>query len=64
MSLELRGKRSRDDASRWSETGDVEYTFDNYRPPVFVDGRLYLFYEGLTSFDAQTAKRGCASVIA
>lgn len=42
--------------SRWSETGEVEYTFDNYRPPVFVDGRLYLFYEGLTSFDAQTGK--------
>jgi outer membrane protein assembly factor BamB len=43
--------------TRWPD-GDheVEYTLDNYRPPVFVDGRLYLFYEGLTSFDARTGK--------
>jgi outer membrane protein assembly factor BamB len=41
---------------RWSEKDDVSFTFDNYRPPVFVDGRLYLFYEGLTSFDARTGK--------
>jgi outer membrane protein assembly factor BamB len=34
----------------------VEYTLDNYHPPAFVDGRLYLFYEGLTSFDARTGK--------
>ena len=44
--------------SRWPDGGDseVDYTLDNYRPPVFVDGRLYLFYEGLTSFDARTGK--------
>lgn len=36
--------------------GDVPYTLDNYRPPVFADGRLYLFYEGLTSLDARTGK--------
>ena len=42
--------------SRWPEDSDVDYTLDNYRPPVFVDGRLYLFYEGLTSFDARTGK--------
>ena len=43
--------------TRWPD-GDheVEYTLDNYRPPVFVDGRLYLFYEGLTSFDARSGK--------
>lgn len=41
--------------SRWSD-GDVEYTFDNYHAPAFVDGRLYLFYEGLTSFDAPTGQ--------
>ncbi len=35
---------------------EVPYTLDNYRPPVFLDGRLYLFYEGLTSLDAQTGK--------
>ncbi len=35
---------------------DVPYTLDNYRPPLFLDGRLYLFYEGVTSLDAQTGK--------
>lgn len=41
--------------ARWAD-GDVEYTLDNYHPPVFVEGRLYVFYEGLTSFDAHTGK--------
>lgn len=42
--------------TRWMKSGAVPYTFDNYRPPVFADGRLYMFYEGLTSFDARTGK--------
>ena len=44
--------------SRWpDDTGkEVEYTLDNYYPPVFVDGRLYVFYEGVTSFDAHSGK--------
>ncbi len=42
--------------SRWPESGEVGFTFDNYHAPVFVDGRLYLFYEGLTSFDARNGK--------
>lgn len=44
--------------AEWSERKDreVEYTLDNYRPPLFLDGRLYLFYEGLTSLDARTGK--------
>ena len=42
--------------ARWAKSGEVSFTFDNYRPPVFADGRLYLFYEGLTSFDAQGGK--------
>lgn len=42
----------------WGEDKDkdVPYTLDNYRPPAFLDGRLYLFYEGLTSLDARTGK--------
>src|ERR687890_363245 len=42
----------------WGEDHDKEvpYTLDNYRPPAFLDGRLYLFYEGLTSLDARTGK--------
>lgn len=35
------------------EDTEVEFTLDNYYPPVFVDGRLYLFYDGVTSIDAQ-----------
>jgi outer membrane protein assembly factor BamB len=44
--------------ARWANDGEdtVDYTLDNYYPPVFLDGRLYLFYEGLTSFDARTGK--------
>src|SRR5918997_1305576 len=34
----------------------VSYTLNNYRPPAFLDGRLYLFYEGTTSLDARTGK--------
>ncbi|MBA3766733.1 MAG: PQQ-binding-like beta-propeller repeat protein [Acidobacteria bacterium] len=39
----------------WSDH-DTPYTLDNYRPPVFLDGRLLLFYEGVTSLDARTGK--------
>ncbi|HZG51036.1 MAG TPA: PQQ-binding-like beta-propeller repeat protein [Pyrinomonadaceae bacterium] len=43
----------------WGEDGaevETNFTLDNYHPPLFADGRLYLFYEGLTSFDAPTGK--------
>lgn len=33
---------------------EVAHTLDNYRPPLMLDGRLYLFYEGVTSYDAET----------
>lgn len=42
--------------ARWSDGGDVPFTLDNYRPPVFLDNRLYTFYDGLTSQDAFTGK--------
>ena len=44
--------------ARWLEDSDkeVDYTLDNYYPPVFVAGRLFVFYEGITSFDARTGK--------
>lgn len=46
--------------ARWfsDEDNDREavYTLDNYRAPLFLDGRLYLFYEGVTSLDARTGK--------
>lgn len=44
--------------ARWPDDSDkdVDYTLDNYYPPVFFDGRLYVFYEGVTSFDARGGK--------
>ena len=44
--------------ARWLDDSgkEVDYTLDNYYPPAFVDGRLYVFYEGVTSFDARTGK--------
>ncbi|HVI72094.1 MAG TPA: PQQ-binding-like beta-propeller repeat protein, partial [Pyrinomonadaceae bacterium] len=44
--------------ARWPEDSDkeVDYTLDNYYPPAFVAGRLYVFYEGVTSFDARTGE--------
>ncbi|MDQ2856224.1 MAG: PQQ-binding-like beta-propeller repeat protein, partial [Acidobacteriota bacterium] len=41
--------------ARWSDD-EVPYTLDNYRPPFFLDERLYVFYEGITSLEAQTGK--------
>ena len=37
--------------------GEVSYTLDNYRAPLLIDRRLYLFYEGATSYDAETASQ-------
>jgi outer membrane protein assembly factor BamB len=44
--------------SRWPEDEgkEVDFTLDNYYPPVFVGNRLYVFYEGVTSFDAHGGK--------
>src|SRR5215218_6710096 len=44
--------------ARWPEDSgkEVEYTLDNYYPPAFIGGRLYVFYEGVTSFEAKSGK--------
>jgi len=43
--------------AHWSGDGDETfYTLDNYRAPFFLDGRLWLFYEGVTSLDAGAGK--------
>jgi len=34
--------------TRWAEGDEVEFSLDNYHPPMFLNGRLYLFYEGAT----------------
>lgn len=55
-------KRELDDSiemmpARFSETNDeVDHTLDNYRAPLMLDGRLFLFYDGSTSYDALTGK--------
>jgi len=36
--------------------GDIDFTLDNYRAPLLLDDRLFLFYEGSTSYDARTGK--------
>lgn len=43
---------------RWSENEDEKtfYTLDNYRAPLFLDERLYLFYEGVTSLEIEGGK--------
>ncbi|HTK37507.1 MAG TPA: PQQ-binding-like beta-propeller repeat protein, partial [Pyrinomonadaceae bacterium] len=38
------------------DRGEVTFTLDNYRAPLLLDGRLYLFYEGATSYDARTGR--------
>lgn len=41
--------------SRFGENlGEIAYTLDNYRAPLLLDGRLFLFYDGATSFDARS----------
>ncbi len=42
--------------ARWEDDGDTAYTLNNYRPPVFLDDRLYLFYQGITSLGAGDGK--------
>jgi outer membrane protein assembly factor BamB len=43
--------------SRFGENlGEIAFTLDNYRAPLMIDGRLFLFYEGATSYDARTGK--------
>lgn len=42
--------------ARWGEDRETAYTLDNYRAPLFLDGRLFFFYEGVTSVDALTGK--------
>ena len=36
------------------ENKEVPHTLDNYRAPLILDGTLFLFYEGATSYDART----------
>jgi outer membrane protein assembly factor BamB len=46
--------------AEWPEDDSkkIAYTLHNYRAPAFLDGRLYLFYEGVTSLDARAGREG------
>ncbi|MEJ7699259.1 MAG: PQQ-binding-like beta-propeller repeat protein [Pyrinomonadaceae bacterium] len=44
--------------ARFDSESEVAFTLDNYRAPLILDGRLFLFYEGATSYDARTGKEG------
>lgn len=43
--------------SRFGENlGEVGFTLDNYRAPLILDGKIYVFYEGATIYDARNGK--------
>lgn len=42
--------------TEFAENKEVNFTLDNYRAPLMLDGKLYLFYEGSTIYDARTGK--------
>lgn len=53
---ELDGKVEMMPARFGDNLGEIAFTLDNYRAPLLLDGRLFLFYEGSTSYDARTGK--------
>lgn len=40
----------------FGESGETAFTLDNYRAPMILDERVFLFYEGATSFEARTGR--------
>ena len=42
--------------AEFKESGETAFTLDNYRAPMILDERVFLFYEGATSFEARTGK--------
>ncbi|MEP7077117.1 MAG: PQQ-binding-like beta-propeller repeat protein [Acidobacteriota bacterium] len=42
--------------AHFGDDKEVAFTLDNYRAPLMIDSRLFLFYEGATSYDARTGK--------
>ncbi|MFV0387980.1 MAG: PQQ-binding-like beta-propeller repeat protein [Pyrinomonadaceae bacterium] len=41
---------------RFAEDKKVSFTLDNFRQPLFLDGKLYVFYEGITAFNSGNGK--------
>ena len=44
--------------SRFDKEGEIAFTLDNHRPPLILDERLFMFYEGVTSYNAKQANLG------
>jgi outer membrane protein assembly factor BamB len=42
--------------AEFAEDKEVNFTLDNYRAPLIVDDRVYLFYEGATILNASNGK--------
>ncbi len=42
--------------ANFDEDKETVFTLDNYRAPLFLDGKLYLFYEGSTIYDGRSGK--------
>jgi len=42
--------------ANFDQDKETVFTLDNYRAPLFLDGKLYLFYEGSTVYDARNGK--------
>lgn len=42
--------------AEFRESGETAFTLDNYRAPMILDERIFLFYEGATSFEARTGR--------
>lgn len=36
--------------------GEVPFTLDNYRPPLILDNKIYVFYDGVTIYDARNSR--------
>ncbi|MBK8810633.1 MAG: PQQ-binding-like beta-propeller repeat protein [Acidobacteria bacterium] len=43
--------------SRFDSDGEVPFTLDNFRPPLILDGRVFVFYEGVTAYDARSGEQ-------
>jgi outer membrane protein assembly factor BamB len=42
--------------AEFRESGETAFTLDNYRAPMILDERVFLFYEGATSFEARSGR--------
>ncbi len=42
--------------ANFTANDETVFTLDNYRAPLFLDGKLYLFYEGSTVYDARSGR--------